>query len=159
MITTPKPMTVDYAVTLTLNPRCYEYSTLKQSKLARQWFKDCMKPSYRVSAFLEETKDYNIHIHAIISMPMTDTIRKHGARKYLYELFRADFGRQKDIYPVNNYEQWTSYIIKDVSGTKQYNPIIRDDYKLIGDIETIDLGTYQDMFPMIDPESPSEFEA
>jgi len=85
-----------------------------------------------VQPFLEETKDYNIHIHAIISCNMTDYIKRFTFRRLLMDTFRnKNWGKIKDIQPVSNYDSWAKYIIKDVHTDREYNPIIRDDYALL----------------------------
>jgi len=135
MTTPPKvAYSIDFAITLTLSPCLYNRTTMIQSECARNAFLHCIKndPFVRHTSVMEETKDYNIHIHSILSIPLNDKVKQYGARRYIFDLFRnKNFGKVKDINPVTSYPEWTSYIMKDflLDGySREYYPLIGGDH-------------------------------
>jgi len=116
MITPPKSdYSSDIAVTLTLSPHMYTKHTYTQALLTKDLFLSSIaNTSIICSAFLEETKEYNIHVHAIMKVRLTDHVRKHGVLRFIHDMFRnKNYGKIKDIGFVTSYDAWTKYIVKD----------------------------------------------
>lgn len=133
----PLKMSCDYSVTLTLSPLLLARDTLKQAECASICFHYCLnllRCKYKCSATLEETKDYNIHIHAIISLELTERVKYNGVRFVLMEIFRnKNWGRIKEIDQVLAYNYWTKYIMKDFllpDYNRLYYPLLLDGYGL-----------------------------
>lgn len=162
MTTTPK-LTVrddikwscEYEVTLTLSPFLYCLNTELQTQKAIAAYNFCISPyinskMIKVSAVLEETKGFNIHIHSIVQVKLIDRVTRYGIDKFLTNMFRnKNFGRERMIQQVKDANLFRYYILKDYSLARrhdyyissekpewkfmerEYYPIIRDDHEIL----------------------------
>lgn len=118
---------VQYAVTLTLNPKLYKYEISDQYDKTRELVRDC---PFKVTCIAESTSQYNLHYHCVMSvkLPVKD------ARKAIFDWHRKllkEFGKQMVVKQIDDYQGWVDYLSKDLrksSETLGRPPILRDDH-------------------------------
>lgn len=131
--TTPKKWTlsVDYFITVTLKPILYSKPSELQFSLTAQKLFDTLKGKCRdikLTLISEETKSLNVHYHGIISVP---SYVSNNPRRWIIDRLRiSPFGRV-DVEQIDNFQNVSNYIQKDIKKDYPYYPIVCDDYNII----------------------------
>lgn len=112
---------IEYALTVTLNPKLYRFKPSEQYRLTQlgldQMFE---KTEWKISIIPEVTQNYNIHYHCIVS---AYNIKKY--KKGVVYSIHNKFRKMKHLYgyiylkPITEFHIWQEYMVKDIEKTKQ----------------------------------------
>lgn len=132
----------NYAFTLTLVKRLYDLKPEEQYDLViADLMADIIDISTKRTVIIEITKSYNVHIHGVMKIPLTDKIR---CIKKFYDKWRKHrFVGYTNIKQMEDYG-WVEYIKKDIATTSKAidrRPIIWDDFNYFTIDEIAKFGT------------------
>lgn len=124
-----RPMSIDFAITITLKPSQYRDTWEKQRHNTAgalvKIFKDC-----KMTLIVELTKSDNIHYHGVWSCPIALC---NDPKKYFFDRLRP-FSRigKSECAQVINWDTWTNYLRKDIDlhRSRGLSPIVQDDYDI-----------------------------
>jgi len=130
--------TQEYAVTVTLLPKCRIYTTheqyLKYANYILQII-DGLFPGNKLTMVCEMTKSYDLHFHGIITFDQSCIRSGVNVPRWFRDKFRnhpiIGFVLLKVI---TEREIWIDYLKKDIShfqGDLNVHPCIRDDFDII----------------------------
>jgi len=131
---------VDYAVTVSLNPRLYELKAEEQLLLTKTKILAILRHNHNKCTIVAEmTEARNIHYHCIMKVAATN--KSTNIIKYIHDRLRVAptwFGKQRCIKQVDNYDKWIKYITKDVFRTNEEleectTSVINDDYGIVSE--------------------------
>lgn len=121
---------VNYALTVTLRPLMYKHEPEHQYDVTYDYVRrKLLSLTEHFTLICEMTKSYNVHYHAVLSLPLNDT---SDCQKKIHKLFRND-PNVGFIYvkQVTDFDKWIEYIRKDIVKTCSVlnrRPIIHDWY-------------------------------
>lgn len=142
---TSSKTTFRYAFTLTLKPVMYKYTSEEQyDKTYLLAFKHVRSRCVDLTMVAEHTKAFNIHYHGMLKFPWQAGC---DPRKKFVDSFRNHpFIGFVNIKQIEDEPGWIDYIKKDLKQTRDMlnrPPIIADDFTVLQDPLTLDIGHMQ----------------
>lgn len=106
-----------YAITLTLKPSEYRHTPEEQYKRTfRQIFERFQSRKCKLTLVTELTKQYNVHYHGIVHVPMESISSTRPALRIIYDILRTmSFCGKSQIDVITDEVGWERYISKDQS--------------------------------------------
>lgn len=120
----------DLAFTITLKPTEYRHTYQEQYKGTAHILTSIFDSNgCKYSMVAELTKQYNIHYHGIMKVPLE---RGRDSCAWFFDRLRklTCFGRS-ECEQVMNYDKWTKYIAKDIKRDLDIVTVIKDDYNIL----------------------------
>lgn len=118
----------DIALTVTLKSKHRSIDAEAQFALTRRGILEKLR-NCKSTVIAELTRNFDIHYHAILSIPLDKTNGKHPLR-YIKDIFRSEYGLTC-VKQVDNYEGWIDYLKEDIDETSRViYPILKDDYDI-----------------------------
>lgn len=163
-----KPFTQDYAITLTISNKLRkatedpvaQYQALKEAIIMlRQEFCDDIK----ITIVPELTKNYDVHLHGIISIALANATYKKYSCNIDYMIHRITRSKRYNtvfgfcmMKPITDWDVWVAYVKKSLQET---NKIIKLDYMYNEKLPVFICDDYNIIKPTIfDFLKPSEIE-
>lgn len=123
------PYSVDYALTVTLNPKLFRYDPPLQYRETHQALYQLLNTITDKFMMIPELtpQNQNVHYHGIIKIPLEGN---KPSNYYIRNLFR-----QTKLYghicikQIDDYDKWVEYIFKDLPVTCQLLDLIYEPYK------------------------------
>lgn len=124
----PSEWSYDIAVTVTLKQLHRKLDAEGQYDKTKSKILELLR-CCKATIVAELTTNYDIHYHAIVSIP-NRSLRNKEPLRWLKDRFRSDFGFTC-IKQVDDYHGWVGYLMKDIVETRKVvEPILRDDYEV-----------------------------
>jgi len=125
--------TIQYAFTLTLNPRLFSKTPEEQFDATRSAIDSLTFSGARVTAIFELTNSFNVHYHGLVDF---EYVKDRNYIKLLHDYFRKLplLGSQRCIKVVDDYQGWVDYMFKELGRTSADTmrfPIVRDDLQAV----------------------------
>lgn len=126
-----KPLSQEYAITITLAPKLRRLNTEDQEEIFRESIIETLnQSSAKASLVFELTQNMDIHAHGFIKVPIHPT---RPAKQIICNMFRRKTATGFIcVKVVEDYQTWYSYCIKDMKETYEngITPIQIDDLKI-----------------------------
>lgn len=107
-------MSQAYALTITLRPMLYKHVAYEQYRRSYVEVFDLFKRhGCEITLVTELTKQYNVHYHGIVQVPMILCSKQPGAKTIFDMLRQLKYIGHTVVDPITDEEGWNRYICKD----------------------------------------------